>query len=64
MRRSLSDLKQCMSDNKYDIFDDPKLRNLVTENTKLKHRLAVLQRVSIFCKLFNLFINTPIDTQN
>lgn len=47
LKQSLITLKQKISDKKVDSLADSSLKQLASENSKLKHRLAVLNRVSI-----------------
>lgn len=43
-------------DDKNTLDDEPELAALVTENAKLKHRLAILNRVSFICGFYLLFV--------
>jgi hypothetical protein len=47
LKRQILQLQQSIKNKTVDSSLNPELQKLITENTKLKHRLTILKRVSL-----------------
>lgn len=47
LKKRLSEIKELVKNKAVQPSDDPDLNKIITENVKLKHRLTILNRVSI-----------------